>query len=131
MDTSSAQALCEEVVECDDSIRAAAVANNVGNMVALYYRRGLVPFLGREESERYSVAAAIRAMTHEMFANKIGNLRYAVAIYEKIAQVTIPVRQDANNKLFLLIGFNLDSDYLGITEKKVMQIVDKNKANIL
>lgn len=125
MDSSLAQALCEEVVECDRSIRAAAVANDIGNMVALNFRRSLAPLLAREETERYAVTAVIRAMTHEMFATKIGNLRFAMAMHEKIVQVTIPIRPEAGSKFFLLIGLDLGADYLGIVEKKVMPIVKR------
>lgn len=131
MDSSDAQDFCTEVVECDDSVRAAAIANDVGGMIALHYRRGLMPLLAREESERYSIAAVIRAMTHEMFARKIGNLRYAMAVHEKVIQVTIPVRYDQEKKLFLLIGFSVGSSFVDVVENKIMPLVKKNRQYFL
>jgi hypothetical protein len=131
MDSSDAQDFCTEVVECDDSVRAAAIANDVGSMIALYYRRGLMPLLAREESERYSIAAVIRAMTHEMFASKIGNMRYAVVVHEKIIQVTIPVTYDQKKKFFLLVGFNVGSNFVEVVENKIMPLVKKNRQYFL
>lgn len=127
MDSSDAQDFCTEVVECDNSIRAAAVANDAGSMIALYYRRGVLPLLAREESERYSIAAVIRVMTHEMFAGKIGNLRYAMAVHEKITQVTIPLTHDQEKKFFLLVGFNVGSNFVEVVESKILPLVKKNR----
>lgn len=131
MDSSDAQDFCTEIVECDNSIRAAAIANDVGNMIALYYRRGTMPLLAREESERYAIAAVIRAMTHEMFAGKLGNLRYAISTHEKVTQVTVPVRHNPEKKFFLLIGFDLDSNFVGIVENKIVPLIKKNKEYFL
>jgi hypothetical protein len=131
MDSSDAQDFCTEVVECDDSLRAAAIANDVGSMIALYYKRGIMPLLSREESERYSIAAVIRAMTHEMFASKIGNMRYAIVVHEKIIQVTIPVTYDQKKKFFLLVGFNVGSNFVEVVENKIVPLVKKNRQYFL
>ena len=131
MDSSDAQDFCSEVVESDNSIRAVAIANDVGNMVALYYRRGVLPLLAREEGERYAMAAVIRAMTHEMFTGKLGSLRYAMSIHEKVIQVTIPVRHNPAKKFFLLVSFDLGYNFVGIVENKIAPLIKKNKEYFL
>src|ERR687895_85773 len=82
---------CKDILTKDLSIRFAAVANQMGNLIESEYREGLNPLMNRQETEHYTMQTVFRASTRETFENKIGKQRYAIAVYEKLIRATIPI----------------------------------------
>ena len=82
---------CKDILTKDLSIRFAAVANQMGNLIESEYREGLNPLMNRQETEHYTMQTVFRASTRETFENKIGKQRYAIAVYEKLVRATIPI----------------------------------------
>src|ERR687893_1803079 len=126
---------CKDILTKDLSIRFAAVANQMGNLIESEYREGLNPLMNRQETEHYTMQTVFRASTRETFENKIGKQRYAIAVYEKLVRATTPIiiidtqddkddepgkkqqkkQKEQNSKLFyLLVSFDLDSDVISI-----------------
>src|ERR687895_2131980 len=123
---------CKDILTKDLSIRFAAVANQMGNLIESEYREDLQPLMNIQETEHYTMQTVFRASTRETFENKIGKQRYAIAVYEKLIRATIPIitigsQDDKNNKqekkqqqqqkeqqdsklFYLLVSFDLDSD---------------------
>ena len=137
---------CKDILTKDLSIRFAAVANQMGNLIESEYREGLNPLMNRQETEHYTMQTVFRASTRETFENKIGKQRYAIAVYEKLIRATIPIitigsQDDKNNKqekkqqqqqkeqnsklFYLLISFDLDSDVISIVEDKILPLIEQ------
>ena len=134
--------LCKDILTKDLSIRFAAVANQMGNLIESEYREGLNPLMNRQETEHYTMQTVFRASTRETFENKIGKQRYAIAVYEKLVRATIPIiiidtqddkddepgkkqqKKEQNSKWFyLLISFDLGSDVISIMEDKILPLI--------
>jgi hypothetical protein len=135
---------CKDILTKDLSIRFAAVANQMGNLIESEYREGLNPLMNRQETEHYTMQTVFRASTRETFENKIGKQRYAIAVYEKLVRATIPIiiidtqddkddepgkkqqKKEQNSKWFyLLISFDLGSDVISIVEDKILPLIEQ------
>jgi hypothetical protein len=135
---------CKDILTKDLSIRFAAVANQMGNLIESEYREGLNPLMNRQETEHYTMQTVFRASTRETFENKIGKQRYAIAVYEKLVRATIPIiiidtqddkddepgkkqqKKEQNSKWFyLLISFDLGSDVISIIEDKILPLIEQ------
>jgi len=135
---------CKDILTKDLSIRFAAVANQMGNLIESEYREGLNPLMNRQETEHYTMQTVFRASTRETFENKIGKQRYAIAVYEKLIRATIPItiidaqgdkdynqekkqqQKEQNSKWFyLLISFDLGSDVISIMEDKILPLIEQ------
>jgi hypothetical protein len=138
---------CKDILTKDLSIRFAAVANQMGNLIESEYREGLNPLMNRQETEHYTMQTVFRASTRETFENKIGKQRYAIAVYEKLIRATIPIiiigaqddkddkpekkqqqqQKEQNSKWFyLLISFDLGSDVISIVEDKILPLIESS-----
>jgi len=137
---------CKDILTKDLSIRFAAVANQMGNLIESEYREGLNPLMNRQETEHYTMQTVFRASTRETFENKIGKQRYAIAVYEKLIRATIPIiiigaqddkddkpekkqqlqQKEQNSKWFyLLISFDLGTDVISIMEDKILPLIEQ------
>ena len=136
---------CKDILTKDLSIRFAAVANQMGNLIESEYREGLNPLMNRQETEHYTMQTVFRASTRETFENKIGKQRYAIAVYEKLIRATIPIiiigaqddkddkpekkqqqKKEQNSKwLYLLISFDLGTDVISIMEDKILPLIEQ------
>jgi len=134
---------CEGILAIDSSIRFVGLANKYGKLIEASYRNGLMPLMNREETEHYTIQTVLRASIRESFQNKIGNQRYAIAVYEKVIRTTIPIifvnndddkkkeprregsaeieqQNEQNSRLYLLISFDLGSEVISIIEQKIL-----------
>lgn len=106
--------ICDEILECDEDIRYAGVYD-YGELYDKM-RPGLKSHLSREETELSLSQAVYRWSTRKKTIDKIGKPIYALAKYEKIYRVTIPI----NGAGLILISIELDTDVNKIVEKVVM-----------
>ena len=127
---SALEDICKQIQELDASIRFAGIANKFGNLRAVSYRKNLIPLLAEKETSDYAMKAVLRAATREDYESKIGKLQYSIGKYEKMIRATIPVmidQKDDENKLYLLLSFDLDSDVTHTIQNKVLPFILKNK----
>lgn len=149
---------CKDILAKDLSIRFAAVANQMGILIESEYREGLKPLMNRQETEHYTMQTVFRASTRETFENKIGNQRYAIAVYEKVIRATIPIivigsqedkdgnqenkrqqqqqqkeqKEQQNSKwIYLLVSFDLGSDVISIMEDKILPLIEQYQKDSL
>jgi hypothetical protein len=90
----------------------------------------LIPLLAEKETSDYAMKAVLRAATREDYESKIGKLQYSIGKYEKMIRATIPVmidKKDDENKLYLLLSFDLDSDVTHTIQNKILPFILKNK----
>jgi len=103
--------ICDEILECDKNIRYVGVYD----FGELYdkMRPGLKSHLSKEETELSLSQAVYRWSTRKKTADKIGKPIFALAKYEKIYRVTIPI----GGAGLILISIELEPDVNMIVEK--------------
>ena len=103
--------ICDEILECDKKIRYVGVYD-YGELYDKM-RPGLQSHLSREETELSLSQAIYRWSTRKKTVKKIGNPIFALAKYEKIYRVTVPI----GGAGLILISAELDSDVIEIVDK--------------
>jgi len=110
--------ICDEILECDKKIRYVGVYD-YGELYDKM-RSGLKNYLSREETELSLSHAVYRWSTRKKTSEKIGKPIFALAKYEKIYRITIPV----GGAGLVLISTELDADVKNIIEK-ILKIKNK------
>ncbi|WP_297594614.1 hypothetical protein [Nitrosopumilus sp.] len=110
--------ICDEILEADKKIRYVGIYD-YGELYDKM-RNGIKSHLSREETELSLSQAVYRWSTRKKTADKIGKPIFALAKYEKIYRLTIPI----GGAGLILISAELDSDVLGIVEK-ILEIKNK------
>ncbi len=110
--------ICDEILECDKDIRYVGIYD-YGELYDKM-KPGLKSHLSREETEMSLSQAVYRWSTRKKTADKIGKPIYALAKYEKIYRVTVPI----GGAGLILISIELNADVNMIAEKIV---IIKNK----
>ena len=98
----SLSSLCKHILEADNSIRFAGIANKFGGKTVSKYKKGLVPLLTENESTLSTIESVIRMNTRigeKDVELKLGKPIYSFTLYEKIKRVTFLL--DDQNYLFL------------------------------
>lgn len=110
--------ICDEILECDNKIRYVGIYDygELYDKVQL----GKKSLLSREETELSLSQAVYRWSTRKKTADKIGKPIFALAKYEKIFRLTIPI----GGAGLILISTELDADVNDIAEK-ILKIKDK------
>ena len=122
---------CHQILNEHPSIRFVGLADRQGHLITSAYRNGLIPLMDSKDTKRYTMQTVLRASMRETFEDKIGKLRYAIGLYEKLIRATIPIAFSSNNKnerrFYLLLSFDLDSDYGHVIEREIMPIIKEHK----
>ncbi len=115
--------ICDEILECDKNIRYVGVYD----FGELYdkMRPGLKSHLSKEETELSLSQAVYRWSTRKKTAGKIGKPIFALAKYEKIYRVTIPI----GGAGLILISIELEADTNMIVDK-ILKIKNKYSDNM-
>jgi hypothetical protein len=122
--------ICKEILQLHSSIRFAAIANNLGSLIATAYRNGLTPLMDKQETSHYALQAVLRAATREDFEPKIGRMEYSIGKYERLIRATIPLmlsssKEDKSKFYYLLLTFDLNSNVMDVIENKIMPLIEK------
>lgn len=115
--------ICDEVLECDEKIRYVGVYD-YGELYDKM-RQGLKSHLTREETEMSLSQAVYRWSTRKKTSEKIGKPIFALAKYEKIYRITIPI----GGAGLILISTELDAD-VNKTVDKILDIKNKYSQNL-
>ncbi|MFB5633746.1 MAG: hypothetical protein ACE5SV_02695 [Candidatus Nitrosomaritimum aestuariumsis] len=83
------QKICDEIVDCDEQIRYVGIYD----YGELYEKTkpGITNYLTREETETSLSQAIYRWSTRKKTITKIGKPIFAMAKYEKVYRITLPV----------------------------------------
>jgi hypothetical protein len=98
--------LCKDILNLDPKVRYAGICDHTGETKYGGQREGVKDLLSPEESKRSNLQALARWGLRNALAPKVGKGRYAMAEYEKIKRITIPLE---NNHL-LLITTEIEAD---------------------
>ena len=86
--------LCKAVIDIDAEIRFAGICDESGEIKYGGQREGVEDMLSSEETRKSNLQALARWGLRNSLSSKIGRGKYAMAEYEKIKRITIPLDDD-------------------------------------
>lgn len=128
MNQTSLDDLCGKVISLDTTIRFVGIANKSGALISSSYRKGLTPLLTKEETSHYTIQAVTRAMLREDFTAKLGEIEYTITKYRRLVRALFPFEYE-NNKLLMLLSFDVVSNPVVVIEDKVIPIIHNRSSN--
>jgi hypothetical protein len=99
--------LCKDILNFDPKIRFAGVCDETGEIKYGGQREGIKNLLSSDETKRSNLQALARWGLRNSLAPKIGKGRYAMAEYERIKRITVPLE----NYHLLLVTTELETDH--------------------
>lgn len=110
--------LCKDILSVDPKIRYAGICDDTGETKYGGQRQGVQNLLSPEETKRSNLQALARWSLRNSLAPKIGKGKYAVAEYEKLKRITIPLE----NHHLLLITTEIEADHQKIIDNVLHMI---------
>jgi len=110
--------LCKEILDLDPKIRFAGVCDDTGETKFGDQRDGVENLLSSEETKRSNLQALARWSLRNTLSSKVGKGKYAMAGYEKVKRITIPLE---DNHL-LLVTTEVNADHSRIIQQ-VLKLV--------
>ncbi len=98
--------LVKKIVELDSSIRFGAISNRFGEIIAKFPREGVTLHLNEYETSKLLREASSSWHYRHQLSFKLGKGIFALAVYEKLIRLTIPIDQE---NLLLLTLENFDN----------------------
>jgi hypothetical protein len=111
--------LCREILDLDPKIRFAGICDNTGETKFGGQREGVENLLSSEETKRSNLQALARWALRNTLSSKVGKGRYAMAEYEKVKRITIPLE---DNSHLLLITTEVNANHSRIIQQ-VLKLV--------
>ena len=110
--------ICNEILNLDQSIRFAAIANKMGKIVAAKFNREVKGLLTRDEIEANVINAVLRMKTREDYEEKLGKTIYTFALYEKVKRASIALNKEDYS--LLMVSFEVAADHESIILHKIL-----------
>ncbi len=126
------EAFCQEILALQQTIRFVGLADYAGKLHASAYRKGLVPLINKQQTEKYAMQTVFRARSRGEFTPQVGEQKYATAVYEKLIRTTIQIthpEQEFRN-MYLLISLDVGCDYPSTIEQKVLPFIAKRQQSL-
>jgi hypothetical protein len=116
--------LCEDILNLDRTVRFAGICDDTGEIKYGGQREGVKNLLSAEETKKSNLQALARWGLRNALAPKVGKGRYAMAEYEKIKRITLPL-EDEN---LLLVTTEVQVDHIWIIDNilKLLQHTSDN-----
>ena len=99
--------LSKDILNLDPKVRFAGICDDTGEIKYGGQREGVKNLLSPDETKKSNLQALARWGLRNSLAPKIGKGRYAMAEYEKIKRITIPLENDH----LLLITTEVEADH--------------------
>lgn len=96
----------KKIVELDNSVRFGAICNRFGEITTKYPREGVTLHLNDYETSKLLREASNSWHYRHQLSYKLGKGKFALAVYEKLIRLTIPINQET---LLLLTLENFDN----------------------
>lgn len=111
--------LCSSILALDDSIRFVGLADHLGLLLVTLYKKGLVPLASKEETAKYASQLVLLtgAVSGGKFLSKVGKMQYVVGKFEHLVRATVPIISDSYDKYYLLMSFDVDSDFMPVIDR--------------
>lgn len=115
--------LFTDVMNVDSTIRYAAIQNNAGEKINGGFRENINPILNDDELKMMHQYASQRWQTRKNIEHKLGNTKYAMAEYDKLKRISIPI----NENHLLMLTTETNSDHTKIINKILELIQNSSK----
>ncbi len=99
--------ICKDIFNLDQKIRFAGICDDTGETRYGGMREGLTSLLSPEETQKSVQLAIGRWGLRDALTPKTGRAKYAMAEYDKIKRVTLPL----NDEYLLLVSMDVESDH--------------------
>src|SRR3989440_6909236 len=99
--------LSKDILNLDPKVRFAGICDDTGEIKYGGQREGIKNLLSTDETKKSNLQALARWGLRNSLAPKIGKGRYAMAEYEKIKRITVPLE----NYHLLLVTTELETDH--------------------
>ena len=110
--------LCKDILNLDPKIRYVGICDETGETKYGGQRQGVQNLLSPEETKRSNLQALARWALRNSLAPKIGKGKYAIAEYEKLKRITIPLEKYH----LLLITTEVEANHQKIIEN-VLELI--------
>jgi hypothetical protein len=101
--------LCKEILDLDPKIRFVGVCDDTGETKFGGQREGVKNLLSPEETKKSNLQALARWALRNALSPKVGKGKYAMAEYEKVKRITIPL-DDYSHLLLVTTEVNADHE---------------------
>jgi hypothetical protein len=118
--------LCKHILNVDPKVRFAGICDESGEIKYGGQREGIKNLLSPEETKRSNLQALARWGLRNVLASKIGQGKYAMAEYEKIKRITVPLENDH----LLLVTTEVEANHIGIINN-VLKLVQHSSDNYM
>jgi hypothetical protein len=118
--------LCKQILNLDPKVRFAGICDDSGETKYGGQREGVKNLLSPEETKRSNLQALARWGLRNVLAAKIGKGRYAMAEYEKIKRITVPLEND----YLLLVTTEVEADHINIINN-VLKLIQHSSDNYM
>jgi hypothetical protein len=118
--------LCKHILNVDPKVRFAGICDDSGEIKYGGQREGIKNLLSPEETKRSNLQALARWGLRNALAAKTGKGRYAMAEYEKIKRITVPLESD----YLLLVTTEVEADHRTIINN-VLKLVQHSSDNYM
>jgi hypothetical protein len=118
--------LCKQILNLDPKVRFAGICDDSGEIKYGGQRKGIKNLLSQEETKRSYLQALARWELRNVLAAKIGKGKYAMAEYEKIKRITVPLENDH----LLLVTTEVEADHRTIINN-VLKLVQHSSDNYM
>ena len=109
---------CDEVFKLDKKIRYVGIFDRHYRLTKM--REGLQSLLSNDETENSIIDTFSRWKTRQGLSKKLGKSFYAMAVYEKVKRITIPINDDG----LILVSTEPSAYHENIT-KEILSLRDK------
>ncbi|HET6517343.1 MAG TPA: DUF6659 family protein [Nitrosopumilaceae archaeon] len=86
--------LIKKIVDLDNSIRFGAICNKYGEISSKFPREGISLHLNEYETSKLLREAANSWHYRHKLSYKLGKGKFALAVYEKLIRLTVPLDQE-------------------------------------
>lgn len=126
------QAFCRDIQALDEHIRFVGIADYSGQILCSHYREGLVPLMDRKETDQYSLQTVFRSRTRGGFKPQLGEQLYTTTVYERLirATATIISPEAEHHNLYLLLSFDVGTQYPTVFDDKVLPFIERSKPEL-
>ncbi len=111
--------LLNEIVHSNDAIRLAAICGNFGSITEKVVKEGVKLYLSDRDTEKLIGESINSWRTRRLFSQKIGNGQYAIAVYDKLIRMSIPVNE--YQILLVTMEVTLEIPKLIVDIKKILE----------
>src|SRR5512133_903058 len=118
--------LCKDILNLDLKFRFAGICDDSGEIKYGGEREGVKNLLSAEETKKSNLQALARWGLRNALAAKTGKGRYAMAEYEKIKRITVPLENDH----LLLVTTEVEADHRSIINN-VLKLVQHSSDNYM